>query len=241
MGDPQIIASHTGIRTIGDFRKLDVILGGEGAPLVPVGDEYLFSEYDSCLNLGGIANISFRYEDKRLARDICPVNLILNHLSKELGMIFDRDGKAGKSGNICNELLEKLNSLPYYHSKGPASLGREWFESEFLPSINAFRVPVTDAMRTVYEHIAIQIASTLKKESSVLVSGGGTHNKFLISLISEYSQANIVIPTNQLIDFKEALIFAFLGLLRERNEINCLASVTGAAKDSSCGVIYNPS
>jgi anhydro-N-acetylmuramic acid kinase len=241
IGDPQVIAAITGIRTIGDFRKLDVLLGGQGAPLVPAGDEYLFGQYDACLNLGGIANISYREGGKRLARDICPVNLILNHLSRELEMACDKDGRAGKSGTLCVPLLEKLNALPYYRSKGPASLGREWLESEFLSCFEGFRIPVTDALRTVYEHIAMQVSRTLRKDSSILFTGGGTYNTFLIDLIREYSKAGIVIPGNQLIEFKEALIFAFLGLLREKNEINCFASVTGAARDSCCGVIFNPS
>ena len=240
IGDPQVIATLTGTRTIGDFRKLDVLLGGQGAPLVPVGDEYLFGHYGCCLNLGGIANISYRHNGKRLARDICPVNLILNHLSRELEMPYDKDGEAGKSGKICEPLLEKLNAMPYYQKEGPASLGREWLESDFLPCLQGFKIPVTDALRTLYEHIAIQLSRFLIKDADVLITGGGTYNQFLLSLIRKYSKSRIIIPQSQLIDFKEALIFAFLGLLRERNEINCFASVTGAAKDSCCGVIFNP-
>ena len=240
IGDPQVIAALTGTRTIGDFRKLDVLLGGQGAPLVPVGDEYLFGQYGSCLNLGGIANISYREGVKRLARDICPANLILNHLSRELEMPYDRDGEAGKSGKICEALLDKLNALPYYGNEGPASMGREWLESKFLPCFKVFRIPVTDAMRTAYEHIAMQVSRNLMKDTSVLITGGGAYNKFLVSLIHDHSKSRIVIPHNQLIEFKEALVFAFLGLLRERNEINCFASVTGAARDSCCGVIFNP-
>jgi len=240
IGDPQVIAALTGTRTIGDFRKLDVLLGGQGAPLVPVGDEYLFGQYGSCLNLGGIANISYQEGVKRLARDICPVNLILNHLSRELEMPFDRNGEAGKSGKICEVLLDKLNALPYYQNEGPASMGREWLESEFLPCFKVFRIPVTDALRTAYEHIAMQVSRILMKETDVLITGGGAYNKFLVSLIHDHSKSRIVIPQNQLIEFKEALVFAFLGLLRERNEINCFASVTGAARDSCCGVIFNP-
>ena len=240
IGDPQSIATTTGIRTVGDFRKLDVLLGGQGAPLVPVGDEHLFSQYDYCLNLGGFANISYREGNKRLARDICPVNIILNHLSHELDMPYDKNGEAGRSGNICAGLLEKLDSLPYYHTKGPASLGREWFEAGFLPCFNGFSIPVTDAMRTVYEHIGIQISNALKKDASVLVTGGGAYNQYLTDLICQHSQSRFVIPESMLIDFKEAMIFAFLGLMRTMNEINCFASVTGAAKDSCCGVVFNP-
>jgi anhydro-N-acetylmuramic acid kinase len=240
IGDPQAIAAATGTRTVGDFRRLDMLLGGQGAPLVPAGDEYLFSHYDFCLNLGGIANISYRRNGNRLARDICPVNLILNHLSMELEMPYDRYGEAGRSGNLCKGLLEKLNALPYYHLEGPASLGREWFEAEFLACFNAYRIPVTDALRTSYEHIARMISAALQENASVLVTGGGTHNTFLIELIREYSGSEIIVPPDLLVDFKEALAFAFLGMLRSRGMINCFSSVTGAAKDSCCGVIYHP-
>jgi len=240
IGDPQAIATSTGTPSVGDFRKLDMLLGGQGAPLVPAGDEYLFGEYDYCLNLGGIANISYIQEGRRLARDICPVNLILNHLSAELDIPFDRGGDAGRSGNVCAGLLEKLDALPYYQQPGPASLGREWFESSFLTCFDGFRIPVTDALRTSYEHIARKISASIRKDASVLVSGGGTHNTFLIELISRYCGSKIIVPADRLVDFKEALVFAFLGMLRARGEINCFASVTGAARDSSCGVICQP-
>jgi anhydro-N-acetylmuramic acid kinase len=240
IGDPQAIAVASGIRTVGDFRKLDILLGGQGAPLVPVGDEYLFGQYDYCLNLGGIANVSYRRDGKRLARDICPANLILNHLSTELDLPYDRNGDAGRSGNLCEGLLEKLDALPYYRMEGPASLGREWFESEFLACFDAFRIPVTDALRTSYEHIAGMISASLRENATVLVTGGGTHNAFLIELIRGQSGAEIIVPPDRVVDFKEALIFAFLGMLRIHGKINCFSSVTGAAKDSCCGVIYNP-
>ena len=241
VGDPQVIAAETGIRTAGDFRRLDVQLGGQGAPLVPAGDEHLFSQYDYCLNLGGFANISFRHSGKRLARDICPANIILNQLSRELEMPYDNDGHAGRSGTISGELLDRLNALPFYRLTGPASLGREWLETEFLPCLDGFSLPVTDVMRTVYEHIALQVSGSIEKDSSVLLTGGGAHNSFLVELIRSHSQSEIILPDPLLVDFKEALVFAFLGLLRDRNEVNCFASVTGAVCDSSCGVIYNPS
>ena len=226
-GDPQVIATSTGITTAGDFRKMDILLGGQGAPLVPVGDEYLFGEYDFCLNLGGFANISYKPGEERLARDVCPVNIILNQLAAELDLPYDRDGYAGKSGNISESLLSRLNSIDYYHTAGPGSLGREWVEYEFMPVIRDFNLPVTDILRTMYEHISFQITRQIRRGARVLVTGGGAYNKFLVDRIRENSRGNIIIPSNDLIEYKEALIFAFLGWLRYHERINCFASVTG--------------
>ena len=237
-GDPQVIATSTGITTAGDFRKMDVLLGGQGAPLVPVGDECLFGEYDFCLNLGGFANISYQPDEKRLARDICPVNIILNHLAAELDLPYDRDGFAGRSGNVSETLLKRLNSIDYYHTAGPGSLGREWMEYEFMPVIRDFNLPVTDTLRTLYEHISFQIARQIRRGAKVLLTGGGAYNQFLVEKIREISRGNIIIPSSDLIEYKEALIFAFLGMLRIDERINCYASVTGATRDSCCGVIY---
>jgi anhydro-N-acetylmuramic acid kinase len=237
-GDPQVIAISTGIPTAGDFRKMDILLGGQGAPLVPVGDQYLFGEYDFCLNLGGFANISYQPDETRFARDVCPVNIILNHLAAELDLPYDRGGSAGRSGKVSEALLGRLNSIDYYHSAGPGSLGREWMEYEFIPVISDFNLPVTDNLRTLYEHISIQIARQIRRGAKVLVTGGGAYNQFLVEKIREISRGNIIIPSNDLIEYKEALIFAFLGWLRLHEKINCFASVTGASRDSSCGVIY---
>ena len=240
IGNPQVIAASTGIRTIGNFRELDMLHGGQGAPLVPVGDEFLFGEYDYCLNLGGFANISFKEDSIRLARDICPVNTVLNHFARELALPFDRDGKAGRSGSLSLPLLERLNEIPYYSSGGPGSLSREWLESEVFPVLHDFRLPVTDILRTLYEHISQQISSQIKTHSKVLVTGGGAYNAFLIERIIHHSRSEIVVPGPELVEFKEAMVFAFLGLLRLREETNCYASVTGAERDSCCGVIFTP-
>jgi len=237
-GDPQVIAISTGIRTAGDFRKMDILLGGQGAPLVPLGDQYLFGEYDFCLNLGGFANISYQPDEKRFARDVCPVNIILNYLAAELDLPYDRGGFAGRSGNVSEALLGRLNNIDYYHTTGPGSLGREWMEYEFMPVIRDFNLPVTDTLRTLYEHISFQIARQIRRGAKVLVTGGGAYNQFLIEKIREISRGNIIIPSKDLIEYKEALIFAFLGWLRLHEKINCFASVTGASRDSCCGVIY---
>lgn len=238
IGSGSEIAAITGITTINNFRSPDLALGGQGAPLVPVGDELLFGNYDYCLNLGGFANISYSDSDQRIAFDICPVNTVLNTLAQLIGQPFDRDGQTGRTGQPDKNLLEKLNSLPYYYNPAPKSLGKEWLIRDFFPIIDKYTIPVCDKIRTVYEHIATRIAEIPEDGKSVLLTGGGTHNKFLIELIKKYSAGNYIIPDVKIIDYKEAIIFAFLGLLRLRGDINCLASVTGASRDSSSGAVY---
>jgi anhydro-N-acetylmuramic acid kinase len=240
LGNGFVIAAETGITTVADFRQPDVALGGQGAPLVPAGDRLLFDEYDYCLNIGGFANVSFERNRQRIAFDICPANIILNHFAAKCGLSFDKGGLLGRSGNINPDLLEKLNSLDFYKKEPPKSLGREWIESEFLPIIADFPGSDSDKFRTVYEHIAIQLAKSTNKPGKMLVTGGGAFNKFLIERFKELSVVNIVIPNSETINFKEALIFAFLGVLRIRNEINCLSSVTGAKRDHSTGIIFLP-
>jgi anhydro-N-acetylmuramic acid kinase len=237
LGNGACIAAITGINTVSDFRRTDVALGGQGAPLVPAGDELLFSNYDYCLNLGGFANISFHSGNKRIAFDICPVNIIINLLAQQKGNLFDKDGMEGSSGIKDANLLKELNEISYYRMLPPKSLGREWVFHQFMPVLDGSDLPHADKMRTVYEHIATQIAVITDQNKTILITGGGAHNKFLMGLIKQYSKSNCFIPKNDLIDFKEAIIFAFLGLLRIRGEINCFASVTGAKRDSCCGVI----
>jgi anhydro-N-acetylmuramic acid kinase len=235
------IAVVTGITTIADFRSGDVALGGQGAPLVPVGDRLLFSDYDYCLNLGGFANISFEKNGKRIAFDICPVNIVLNHFAEKQGFSFDKNGELGRKGKVDFELLNQLNQLEFYFTEPPKSLGREWVEQVFVPVLNDFEIPDADKLRTVYEHIAQQIAGTIDRdggEGKMLVTGGGAFNTFLIELISVKIPVELIIPENEIINFKEALIFTFLGVLKDRSEINCLASVTGAKSDSSAGIVY---
>ena len=240
IGDGAEIAARTNITTISDFRSLDVALSGQGAPLVPIGDELLFSEYDYCLNIGGFANISFKENNKRLAYDVCPANIILNLLAQKLNNPYDKDGKLGQSGNISPELLKKLNNINYYQLPYPKSLGKEWLDNVFTPILNATNIPILDKITTIYEHIAEQISKSFHKNSptSVLITGGGAYNQYLIERIKQKTNTQILIPKPQIIEFKEALIFAFLGVLRFNKQINCLSSVTGAKKDSSGGTIY---
>ncbi len=239
-GSGELIASLTGITTVSDFRKGDVELGGQGAPMVPVGDQLLFSEYSYCLNLGGFCNISYNKKGSRYAFDISPCNIILNYLSRQAGRDYDEAGRLAGSGRINAELLNKLNALEYYKSKGPKSLGKEWFDEVFVKVINSSSLPHNDMMRTVYEHIAVQIAESIEERScdSVLLTGGGTHNTFLVDQIRKHLRCKLHIPDTQLINFKEAIVFGFLGLLKYLGQVNSYASVTGASRDSACGEIH---
>ena len=240
IGNLPKIVSLLNNKVVCDFRVQDVELGGQGAPLVPIGDELLFSEYDFCLNLGGFANISTEINNERIAYDVCPVNIVLNHYVKSFGFEYDDEGKIASSGNINFELLEQLNALSFYKEVHPKSLGLEWVSTNIFPLIDSFKIGVEDVLRTFVEHIATQITSILnKKEGSVLITGGGVFNKFLIERIKYFSNNEIIIPSNKIINFKEALIFGFLGVLKLRNEINCLKSVTGAEKNHSSGKIYS--
>jgi anhydro-N-acetylmuramic acid kinase len=240
IGDGAFIAAETGISVISDFRNLDTALNGQGAPLVPIGDKLLFSEFDFCLNLGGFANISFEENDKQIAFDICPVNFVLNRLVKNFNVDFDKDGEIGRKGKIKDELLNALNAIPYYHINSPKSLGREYVEQFFYPLLEQFDISLEDKIRTFYKHISVQIATLINKykKSKILITGGGAHNKFLIENIESETNHKIIIPVNEIIDFKEAIIFGFLGYLRIINEINTLKSVTGASKNSIGGSIF---
>ncbi|MBL4652770.1 MAG: anhydro-N-acetylmuramic acid kinase [Flavobacteriales bacterium] len=242
IGSGSSICSRTNTPVVCDFRTMDVAYGGQGAPLVPVGDKLLFSQYDSCVNLGGFANISFEKNEQSIAYDVCPVNIVLNWLAEKLNLDYDKDGEIAKSGKIIPELLEQLNSLPYYFSTPPKSLGKEWSDETIIPLLDPTLHSVPDLLKTYTEHTAIQIAAALNNEQldTALFTGGGTFNQFLIERIRELSNTKIVIPNSDIINFKEAIIFAFLGVLRWEKQINCLSSVTGAKKDNIGGAVYLP-
>lgn len=227
-------------KVICDFRVQDVQLGGQGAPLVPIGDRILFSEYDYCLNLGGFSNVSFEENNNRIAFDISPVNTVLNFYADTLGLKYDDKGQLAKTGTVSEGLLSELNALEFYHKSYPKSLGFEFVKTVVLPMMEKYQISIEDKLRTFTEHVAFQIASSLpKKSGSLLVSGGGAYNDFLIERMRFYlPEMQIVIPEAKTIEFKEALIFALLGVLKLRNEINVLASVTGARQDHCSGVIY---
>jgi len=242
IGNGAFIAAYSGLPVVCDFRSMDLALKGQGAPLVPIGDELLFAEYEICLNLGSIANLSYRENGKRKAFDICPANMALNYFIREQGYQYDLDGALGRTGKLQEELLGLLNSLNFYQAKGSKSLSRDFFEREMLPLINSFQLSPEDILRTLYEHISDQLAAAVDEfpKGQILITGGGAHNVFLIELFSEKTKHKTIVPSAQIIDFKEALIIAFLGVLRMRNEVNCLKSVSGAAHDHSGGAIYLP-
>lgn len=237
------IAAICNVPVICDFRTLDVALGGEGAPLVPIGDKLLFSEYEYCLNLGGIANISYEENGKRLAFDICPANMALNYFANKAGLEYDENGKLAGQGVINAELLNDLNALDFYKHQSPKSLGREWFEKVFLPIAEKYELPIADKLSTICEHIGMKVGEALKKNTqenkeTILVTGGGSFNRHLLQAIARHCTAAVHIPGNEIVNYKEALIFGFLGVLRFLNKINVLQSVTGANRDSSSGTIY---
>jgi len=241
IGNLPKLAELLGERVVCDFRVQDVRLGGQGAPLVPVGDRILFSDYDFCLNLGGFSNVSFEENGNRIAFDISPVNTVLNFYADKLGLQYDDKGHLAKSGTISEELLLALNVMDFYQKKYPKSLGFEFVKTVVLPVMENHTISIEDKLRTFTEHVAEQIAKALpKKEGRLLVTGGGAYNTFLIERMRYYlPEMKIVIPESKILEFKEALIFALLGILKLRNEINVLASVTGATENHSSGVIYD--
>lgn len=228
-------------KVVCDFRVQDVQLGGQGAPLVPIGDRVLFSTFDYCLNLGGFSNISFEENGLRIAFDISPVNTVLNFYANKLGLKYDEDGNNASSGQICEDLLEELNGLDYYKKTYPKSLGIEYVNGVVLPIIEKYNIAIKDKLRTFVEHISTQIYLILKKETGkILITGGGAYNKFLIATLKQkLPHIEIIVPDKKIIEFKEALIFALLGVLKLRNEINVLSSVTGSERDHSSGIIFN--
>ena len=238
IGDGAAIAAETGIPTVSDFRRLDIMLGGQGAPLVPVGDRALFGEYDYCLNIGGFSNISYDEGPKRIAFDISPVNYVINHYTRKIGLEMDRDGEIAAKGTIDHGLLQQLNSLDYYSANPPKSLAREWVERNVFPLINASALNLEDILRTYYEHCAIQLAKVTRPDSRILVTGGGAWNKFLISRMADLSKCTLTVPEPEVVQYKEALIFAFLGVLYMMDTPSCLKSVTGASKDNIGGMLF---
>lgn len=245
IGNGWALQQASGQQVINDFRMRDIQLGGQGAPLVPIGDRLLFPQLDFCLNLGGISNISMEYEGKRIAFDTSPFNLLLNAEAAKLGLAYDAGGEIARGGRVDPSLLEALNALPFYQKSQAKSLGREDMEQVFSPLIGSFGLNPADTMATLAEHYAIQIAKVIQQfrnqsKPSVLITGGGAYHTYFIErldaqLNSDWEKFN---ASAELIEFKEALIFAFLGALRLRGEPNALASVTGARTDSCGGVLY---
>lgn len=240
IGQGAEIAQITGCTVVNNFRIEDVVKGGQGAPLVPIGDQLLFNKYDACINLGGFSNISLKHENRRIAFDISPCNLPLNKMASYWNENYDKDGVLAAQGEVNTDLFDQLNALPYYTQNPPKSLGTEWLESQF-ESLFDYKKDA-HLMTTFVEHIAYQIAQILNKYKiqNALFTGGGTYNKTLLNRISNYTECEIIIPDQQLIEYKEALIFAFLGWLKLNKKINTLSSVTGSISDGCHGIIYQP-
>ncbi len=240
IGNLPEIKTHLKQTVVCDFRVQDVKLGGQGAPLVPIGDRILFAEYKYCLNLGGFSNVSFDDGGKRIAFDISPVNTVLNHYANLLGLDYDDGGSIAQMGRLNEDLYDDLNGNKYYKKPYPKSLGLEFVLSEMIPLIDSYDIPIEDILHTFCRHIAAQIARALpEKSGKLLITGGGAYNVFLIECIAaELPKMEIVIPHSKILEYKEALIFGLLGVLKLREEINVLSSVTGAIRDHSSGVIF---
>ena len=253
LGDGAAIAAATGINTVTDLRSMDIALGGQGAPLVPVGEKFLFPGYDLYLNIGGIANISFLGKNENetgnhCAFDICPANRVLNMLAQTAGKEYDAAGMMASSGNICTGLLEKLNALEYYGQTHPKSLANSFGTDIIFPLIQSFHLPVQDALRTYAEHIAMQVHQSgniiTNKENDtrrMMVTGGGAFNSFLISCIQrilEPLHIEVILPDEKVIKYKEALIMALLAVLRWREENTTMHTLTGAVRSSIGGAVW---
>ncbi|MFC5272124.1 anhydro-N-acetylmuramic acid kinase [Adhaeribacter terreus] len=246
LGHGAYLAASAYLPVISDFRTLDIALNGQGAPLVPIGDKLLFSGFDFCLNLGGISNISFDFSEKRIAYDISACNMLLNTLANELKLAYDKNGELARSGKLHQQLLNELNAPAYFTDSFPKSLGKEWVDAHSLKALQNSASSIPDKLHTTCHHIAFQISEAVKtvgktaQKPKMLVTGGGAFNTFLIELLQKYlvESCEVVVPEPEVASFKEALIFAFLGVLRWRNEVNCLSSVTGASKDNIGGSIY---
>jgi len=241
LGDGNALHESAGLPVIFDFRGLDVARGGQGAPLVPIGDQLLFSEYDVCLNLGGIANLSKTIKGQRIACDGCYANMGLNYLAEKVNKVYDKDGVLSEQGTINEKLFSSLAKVYAPLRNKRPSLGREGFEKIFIPLLDDESISIQDRLCTLVESIASEIVLAIGKEKNktVLCTGGGAFNHFLLYRLIEHGGDEIafVLPDENLINFKEALVFAFLGILRVRGEVNTLKSVTGASKNSSGGVI----
>lgn len=243
LGHGGALAAKAGYPVVSDFRSSNVALGGEGAPLVPIGDELLFHSYNACINLGGFANISYADDTgNRVAFDVCPFNLLLNRYARELDHPYDPEGSLARKGNVNTALLDDLNALEYYQKTGSKSLGTEWIQAAVDPLLNIHQPNPHDALRTLAEHMSLQLSRTIPQRTKghLLLTGGGTYNTFFVELLSEKLGCSIALPPASWIDFKEALIFAFLGVLRWNRSINVRSTYTGASRDQSSGCIYLP-
>jgi anhydro-N-acetylmuramic acid kinase len=247
LGEGAAIAAETRLPVVSDLRALDIAFGGQGAPIVPMGEKLLFPDDHFFLNIGGIANISVNKENEMIAFDVCAANRVLNMLATEKNQDYDEGGKLASSGRINNELLEKLNSLDYYFVSHPKSLANSFGTGIVYPLIKEFNLNTEDSLCTYIEHICIQIKNSLQPFFSnaeiqkLMITGGGAFNTFLIQRLSkklEEINFEIYIPDDKVVKYKEALIMALLGILRWREQYTVLASVTGASQNSIGGALW---
>lgn len=240
IGDGAAIAAITGIKTVSDLRAVDIALGGQGAPIVPIGDKLLFAAYKYCLNIGGIANISCKSNGAILAYDVCAANQVLNYYASQVGLEYDKGGELAAQGKVDGELLAKLNALQFHHQRYPKSLDNSFSKNEVLPLIEQYQLTVNDKLCTYVEVIAQQVTAQINVGGDLLITGGGAFNAFLIERIKANVQCDLTVPSADIVNYKEALVMALIGVLRLREEVNVLSSVTGAREDSINGALYLP-
>lgn len=242
IGCGQHLASVCGVPVVSDFRTKDITLGGQGAPLVPIGDKLLFGQYHYCVNLGGIANLSTDIDGARIAYDVCALNFALNHLARQLNLPYDKNGDIARTGSLYQPLLDELNALPYFALPYPKSIANEWIRETVIPLIDQAQCPIPDKLHTLCLQMGQTLGAALgnNRQHKILLTGGGAFNKFLVQQIAMHTEASILVADQTTVNFKEALVFAFLGVLKMKNEVNCLASVTGASANSISGVLYTP-
>jgi anhydro-N-acetylmuramic acid kinase len=254
LGDGAAIAAETKLPVVSDLRAMDVALGGQGAPIVPIGEKLLLGNYDYFLNIGGISNISVNRDSSSgsgyIAFDICAANRVLNMLANDAGKEYDKDGEMAAQGKVNNSLLKKLNALDYYRQPYPKSLANDFGTDIVYPILKKEGIALTDALRTYSEHIVVQIKNTIASLNNeqrttgnlqLLCTGGGAFNIFLIKQLKEQLEelnVEVIVPDKQLVNYKEALIMALIGVLRWREEYNVMSSVTGAARDSVGGALW---
>lgn len=240
IGNGLAIAQKTRLPVVDQFRSLDVLLGGQGAPLVPFGEKMLFSDCDAYINLGGIANISI-HSEKVLAWDVAPCNQVFNHFANQLGFAYDDGGALSQKGTIDQKWMNHLLSLAYFQQAPPKSLANQW-TSEVLKNApaNAF-----DGLATYIDFLSEQIVFDLTdsiRKGKLMITGGGAYNAHLIEKIREKAgpEFEIYLPNKTLIEQKESVIFGFMALMRWLGQINVLSSVTGAERDSCSGTLHLP-
>lgn len=246
LGDGASIAAITQLPVVSDLRAVDVALGGQGAPIVPIGDKLLFADYDYLLNIGGIANLTTSGSNY-VAFDVCAANQILNQLATRNGAIMDESGAMAASGVLLGEVLDQLNALPYYSVYGPKSLSNEQAVDMIFPILNRSSHNTNDLLHTVVVHIAQQVAKSVKHQDAsgepkkMLITGGGAFNDTLVKAIAQHLaplNVTVTVPEERVVKYKEALVMALIGVLRWRDDENVMSSVTGASRDSIAGALW---